>query len=214
MTEHDLLPDFSDEISLDLVGNNDDLMVDMLAKGEFSVPQEIAFGDYALDITAIGYDAPFADNYLLSMSPNVDTTVFVYHREVEVENEQSDELETELFVNVMPVENSQRISLYDHQIKVINLVDDFSRLSVYFVRSNETVDTANYYVETSSASPRTITLPNNTYDVSVLGSENQSDLLLSFDQISLDADSGDLFLVIEEDAEQGYKMSWHSQKAQ
>ena len=214
LTVHDLLPDFSDEISLDLVGNNDDLMVDTLAKGEFSFPQEIAFGDYALDITAIGYDAPFADNYLLSMSPNVDTTVFVYHREVEVENEQTDELETELFVNVVPVENSQRISLYDHQIKVINLVDDFSRLSVYFVRSNETVDTANYTVDTSSASPRTITLPNNTYDVSVLGSENQSDLLLTFDQISLDADSGDLFLIIEEDGQAGYKMSWHSQKAQ
>lgn len=212
LSPHELLPQFEDEITLGLAGNNDELSIDVLARGQFSEPQPIEFGDYALDIAAVGDDIPFADNYLLSMAANTDSTVFVYHREEEVEDEQTEELETELYVNVVAVENSQRISLYDHQIKVINLVDDFSRLSVYFVRNNETVETANYKVETSTASPRVITLPNNSYDVSVLGSENQSDLLLAFDQISLDSDSGDLFMILEEDGLGGYSVSWRQQK--
>ena len=214
LSQHNLLPQFEDQIEVGLVGNNDELNIDALAKGYFSEAMPIEFGDYALDITAVGDQDPFADNYLLSMAPNTDTTVFVYHREEEVEDEDTDELETELYVNVVAVENSQRVSLYDHQIKVINLVDDFSRLSVYFVRNNETIETASYQLDTTSASPRTVTLPNNSYDVSVLGQENQSDLLLAFDQISLDADSGDLFMVIEEDGQGGYSVSWHSQKAE
>lgn len=211
LTQHQLLPQFSNQIDVHLEGVNGNSNVDGLSRGQFSEALSFNVGDYALDITPSDNDTAIAKNRFLSLPSNSDRTVFIYLSEAVEED--GDEEETVLYINTLPVDNSTRVSLYDHHIKVINLVDDFENLNVYFVRSNETVDTAEYKLFSKSGIPATITLENNSYDVSVIGSENNSELLLNFDHISLDADSGDIFMIIEEDtqSESGYSVKFVAQ---
>ncbi|NQZ08773.1 MAG: hypothetical protein HRT35_16580 [Algicola sp.] len=208
LTPHDLLPGFSAKIDVSLNGLNANESVTALDKGQFSEVLDISFGDYALDISAAGEVTPLAENFFLSLTANDDKTLFIYQTEVE-EADDGDANTTEevtLYVNTLPVNNSQRVSLYDHQINVINLVDDYTSLKIYFVRSNETVSTAANHLSSTRANPQTITLENNSYDVSILVDENESELLLAFDQLSLDSQSGDLYMIIEEDesSDSGY----------
>jgi hypothetical protein len=201
LIQHDLLPQFSAQIDVSLSGNNANESVMALDKGQFSEVLELSYGDYALDISATGEQSALAENFFLSLSANDDKTLFVYQTEVE-EADDGDANTTEevtLYVNTLGVDNSQRVSLYDHQINVINLVDDYTSLKVYFVRSNETVLTAANYLSSTRANPQSITLENNSYDVSILVNENESELLLAFDQLTLDSQSGDLYMIIEED---------------
>jgi hypothetical protein len=215
LTQHELLPQFSNQIDVSLTGVNGNDSVTALARGEFSQSLDLSFGDYALDFTATGDETAFARNHFVSLASNSDKTVFVYHTEVEDPDDGDDNTieETNLYVNTLSVDNSTRVSLYDHQINVINLVDDFDHLNIHFVRSNETVETAEYKVTSTRAAPRSVTLENNSYDVNILVDENESELLLAFDQITLDADSSDLFMVIEEDANvsSGYSVKFVKQ---
>ncbi|MFT4928954.1 MAG: hypothetical protein ACI8WB_005074 [Phenylobacterium sp.] len=218
LTQHQLLPAFDNSIDIDVSGINGDEYIDALAKGQFSEAHEVSFGDYAIDVSASGDETPFAENFFLSLSANNDKTVFVYHtvEEEEDDGDSSTEEEINLYVNTLSVENSSRVSLYDHQINIINLVDDYSVLELYFARSNETVSTADYSVTSSRALPRVVTLPNNTFDVSIIVRENQSELLLSFEQLTLSADSGDMYMIIEEDANSssGYSVKMVAQNVQ
>ncbi len=88
--------------------------------------------------------------------------------------------------------------------------EEFTSLEVYFVRTNETVSSAEYGLTSSHATPRTLVLPNNTYQVSVIAEIDQSERLLVFDSLTLDAESGDLFMLIEEDQEnsEGYSIQF------
>lgn len=215
LAKNALLPQFNNAIDVKLSGNNGDNTIDTLAKGEFSDTLDFSVGDYAIDIKASEDNSTIALNRFLSLPANSDRTVFVFLTEAEedIDGNENTADETVLYINTLPVDNSSRISLYDHHIKIVNMVDDFTGLSVYFVRSNETVDTAEYKLFAKSGKPDTITIENNSYDVSLIGSENNSELLLAFDQISLNSESGDLFLLIEEDtqAPSGYSMKFVSQ---
>lgn len=212
LAQHQLLPEFQNKIDIYLTGVNGNEKISSVAKGQFSNTIGLSFGDYSLNITPNDDEIPFTKNHFVSLDANSDKTVFLYLSEEEEEDDGDSDTEEDisLYVNSLPVENSHRISLYDHQINVINFVDDFSLLDIYFVRSNETVSDADYHLKSTRATPQTITLPNNSYDVSILVKENESELLLAFDQLSLSSDSGDLFMVIEEDEQSssGYKIQF------
>ncbi|MBV1910822.1 MAG: hypothetical protein KUG78_16100 [Kangiellaceae bacterium] len=205
LIQHQLLADFENEIDFTINGVNQTESQVNLAKGEFSNVFTFASGDYAMDLYASGFEEPLATNHFVSLEPNQDKTVFVYLTEEREEDDDDADAEDQIsiFVNTLAVENSHRVSLYDHQVNVINLVQDeeeeFTVLDVNFVRSNETVETAEYDITSSRANPRTITLPNNTYQISVIAEVNESELLLIFQELVLDADSGDLYMIIEED---------------
>lgn len=191
---------------------NGNKKISSVAKGQFSNTVELSFGDYSLNITPTDNETQFAKNHFVSLAANSDKTVFLYLSEEEEEDDDNSNTEEEisLYVNTLSVKNSHRISLFDHQINVINLVDDFSILDIYFVRSSETVSSADYHLKSTRANPQIINLPNNSYDVSILVKENVSELLLAFDQLSLSSDSRDLFMLIEEgeQSNSGYKVKF------
>ena len=210
IVEHELLPEFTGVIDIDVDGVAEDEVIEDLAQGTMSETLVLSASDYAMDIIPDGADLPIAENHFVSLNPNDDKTVFLYLTE-ETEEVDDEADETSVYINSLIVDNSNRVSLYDHEIKIINLVqnEDFDSISTYFVKSNETVDTADYSTTAFRAVPRSITLPNNTYDVSLIVTVNSSDLLLDFQTITLEADSGDRYLIIEEDemSSSGYSMT-------
>jgi len=209
LRQHDLLPNFNNEIDLYLDGIDDSAEVLALTQGSFSPSMSQPFGDYGMDLTNGDAEDIIAKNLLLTLSANSDKTVFFYLKEVEEEDNDDDtENEISLYINSLVSDNSNRISLYDHQIKLINLIDEYAGVTVYFVRNNETIADTPYSVYNNQANPASFTLLNNTYDVYVVVKEGDSDLILINQEITLDENSGDLYLVLEQDVNTstGYKL--------
>lgn len=205
MVKHDLLEGFENEVSFTVNGLQQDYDSEPLAKGSFSDDINLPSGDYSMNFRSTEDESFFATNHFISLNSNQDESVFLYLTEEKEDhdNNSTTEDQVSIFVNTLPVTNSHRVSLYDHQINVINLVQDaqerFNYLQVSFVKSNETVSTTEFKLSSYRAKPSTIVLPNNTYQVNVIAKVGDSELLLVFDELTLDSDSGDLFMIIEED---------------
>jgi hypothetical protein len=141
---------------------------------------------------------------LLSLPENTYKTIFYYIQEEAVDEDGDgniDENDDGIVDAYKPVlrtletTNSEGSSIYEHQVKVVNLVDnlDFSRIVVYFVKSDEIISTAE--------ATRTV----------VFG--NQSSLFLRNNTYQVFEDSEPLFMIMVEDmnAENEVSIQWESQ---
>jgi hypothetical protein len=88
---------------------------------------------------------------------------------------------------------------------MINLVDDddddidFNVVTFYFVRNDETIETALYKRSAVYTQPESINLQNNTYQVFAIAEVDSSEIILSSFELVLDEDSDELFFVVEDD---------------
>ena len=223
IVEHELLPVYQGSFDMHLDGVDESPEIAALNIGEFSDSYITEFGDFGISLITPDSDEPIIENHLLSLEANSDKTIFFYMLEEAVDedgdgdvDEDGDGLvdEYEITVNSLVVSNSQSGSIYDHRVNVINLVDDFSSLSVYFVRNDETIDTAYNSVTATYIQPNTLTLTNNTYNVYLIGKEDSSELVLGNFDLTLDETSKDMFFVLEEDIDSptGYKIVISNQK--
>jgi len=151
-------------------------------------------------------------------------TAFFYVDEVAVDDDNDGDVdengdgiidEIELELHSLVVSNSSRNSIYDHEIKIINLVDsdDFTAVTLYFVRSDETIETTTYKQAVSFANSGSLYLKNNTYQVFAVAIDNSSRIILNSFELILDETSNEQFLVVETDDTQptGYKVSLFDQ---
>jgi hypothetical protein len=223
--EHELLPDYQGTFSLHLNGVDDTPEVESLKMGELSEPVELDKGDYSVDMTIADDSDLLLKNHLLSLEENTHKTAFFYLDEVEVDDDNDGDVdengdgivdEIRLDVHSLVVSNSSRSSIHDHEIKMINLIDntDFGAFTIYFVRSDETIDTALYKKTVSFADSGSLYLKNNTYQVYVVARDNSSDIILNSFELTLDEDSNEQFMVVETDdtSPTGYKVRMFDQK--
>ena len=127
--------------------------------------------------------------------------------------------EIEITVNSLVVDNSPNESIYSHQMTVINLIDqdeiidDFSSIKAYFVRSDEVIETADQSLTAIFANPSAVELLNNTYTVYIIGKLDSSELIIASTVLTLDEESKDKFILLEKDADSatGYKMIFANQ---
>ncbi|WDD97341.1 DUF4397 domain-containing protein [Thalassomonas actiniarum] len=176
-----------------------------IAEGAFSESVLLENGDYAMHLTAENTTEVMTENHLLTLNSNNDKTVFFYETEVD-EDENDDDChihddctEVEYETNTLTVDNSYGHSLYDHQIQMIHLTDEYSAVDVYFVRHDETIDSAQYSLYSKVFDSTSVTLPNDSYDIYVTTTQNEGELILASLAVTLDEDSGDLFLVLQDD---------------
>lgn len=197
---HELLPSYNGNIDIELIGTSVNQTISNINKGTSSETIPLLANDYSINLNDSVSNELLSENFFVSLDNNDDYTVFLYLNEVTEEIEDEPDV-TKVYLNTLPVTNSNRDSLYDHQINVINLIQDdrFDDVDVYFVRSNETVSTADFSTSTQLAQSRIITIPNNTYDINLITKVDGSELLLHFQTVTLDEDNGDYFLVLEVD---------------
>jgi hypothetical protein len=224
ISQHELLPEYEGMFSLYLNGVDDSPEIEDLSKGELSEPVVLAKGDYSLDMSITDEGDLLLKNHLLSLEENTHKTAFFYLDEVEVDDDNDGDVdengdgvvdEIRLDVHSLVVSNSSRSSIYDHEIKMVNLVDssEFGAFTIYFVRNDETIDTAFYQKAVSFADSDLIYLKNNTYQVYVVAKDNSSDIILNAFELTLDEDSKEQFMIVEVDDAQptGYKVSLFDQ---
>ncbi|WP_196139569.1 DUF4397 domain-containing protein [Aliikangiella sp. G2MR2-5] len=223
VTQHEQIPEYSDQVDVTLQSVGDVFTIENIAFENFSLPLEVSSGDYSVKVSDSDSQSLLVENHLLSLEPNTDKTVFLYSLETEVDDDGDGDVdedgdgvvdEYEVTLNSLVVENSTSESIYEHQIKVVNLIDDFSSVSVYFVKSNENIETADYQLSASSLSEKNIYLKNNSYNVYVIAKDNTTDLILSYSILTLDENSNEQFLVLDESdsSDTGYSASFFAQQ--
>ncbi len=217
--EHELIPNYTGTLDIYINGVDDEAEISALEIGSFSETKIQNKGDYSLDLLIPGSTERLLSNHLLSLAENTNKTVFFYLNEEDVDldgdgnvDENNDGIvdEIEITIKSLVVANSTRESIYDHQITMIDLVDseDFNFVKFYFVRSDETIETALYNRSAVYTQPESIYLQNNTYQVFAIAEVDSSEVILSSFQLTLDEDSDELFLIVEadDDSPTGYRI--------
>ncbi|WP_133406656.1 hypothetical protein [Parashewanella tropica] len=194
----DLLPDYNSSVDFFLGSVDDTPDVANLMLGKRSESIKHAKGDYGVDITNAGTKKTILKNHLLSLEKNSNKTIFLYVDEINGENDKKDHK-----VNTLIVKNDRSLSLYDQKLALLNLVDsdDFSQARFYFVRSDETIDTAKLNKTVRFGENESINLINNSYKVYAIASQNSSRLVLASFDLTINKDSKEQFLVLEKDAD-------------
>jgi len=217
--EHELIPNYTGAIDIYINGVDDEAEIATLARGNYSATHIQEKGDYSLDLLIPSTSEPLLSNHLLSLAESTNKTVFFYLNEEDVDHDGDGDVdedgdgivdEIEIEVHSLIVDNSTRESIYDHQITMINLVDsdDFNVVEFYYVRSDETIETALYNRNAAYTQPESINLQNNTYQVFAVAEVDSSEIILSSFELILDEESEELFLIIEDDVNEptGYRI--------
>lgn len=228
IVEHELLAEYDGEFDFHINGIDDEAEITALGFGQFSSSVLLNSGDFSMSLVAPASEDILVNNHLLSLSENTNSTVFFYLLEQAVDEDEDGDVdedgdgkidEVEISINSLVVNTSLSTSIYSHQINVVNLIDenevadDFDYIKVYFVKSDETIDTAAQSASAVFTIPTAVQLLNNSYDVYVIGRLGSSDVIISSSELVLNEQSKDQFLILEKDINSAtnYRMSFVDQ---
>lgn len=210
---------YSGTVDIYVNGVDDEPEIAGLERGTYSETQVKNKGDYSLDLLIPSTSGSLLSNHLLSLAENTNKTAFFYLNIENVDHDGDGDVdengdgivdEIDLTIQSLVVDNSTRKSIYDHEIEMINLVDsdDFNFVKFYFVRSDETIETALYNRNAVYTQPESIILQNNTYQVFAIAEVDSSQIILESFELILDEESDELFLIVENDinAPTGYRI--------
>ena len=159
----------------------------------------VNFGDYQISATSSDTDLSFTGR-LLTLNQGDSKTVIIFD-------------DPELGLTSLTMEDSTLPQSVQHEIAVANLLPEFDNLDIYFVRDDETIETAeNRMTGLDYAESRDITIPNDFYSVVVVFEDNLGIESLLYRSEVIDFNNEAVYIVtIEPDADTGgYKanVSW------
>lgn len=87
------------------------------------------------------------------------------------------------------------------------------RVTFYFVKSDEIIETAEHRRSTTLGNAESLVLINNTYEVYAIATLDGNDIILDSQSLTLNEDSDELFLLLESDVSSatGYRMRFVTQ---
>lgn len=224
MQASDLLPNYSGSVNIYASAASTDPEITDLSSNQFSASLNKDNGDFSVRIVDASTNDKLFSNQLLSLPENTFKTIFYYIQEEAVDEDGDgniDENDDGIVDAYKPVLrtlesiNTDGSSIFEHQIKVVNLVDsqDFTRIKVYFVKSDEVISTAEANPSVVFGNQQTLYLRNNTYQVFAVAEIDGTDIILTEDELILDEDSESLFLILTESAQvdNEVNMQWELQ---
>jgi hypothetical protein len=153
-------------LTISVGGNAASDTVVTLAANSLSAFTQLEYGDYRLSaILGSGSVSPLA-NRLLTLNQGESKAVVLYANN-------DNQLKSLAFIESNLPQN------YDHEIKVANLVQDFTDIEIYFVRSDETIETAKYKLSSLDyEESRSIVLPQDYYEIVAVYDDGSGNELL------------------------------------
>lgn len=211
LDKNELVPDYEAIINAQISGVSDIPDISELPYGSFSEVYQVDSGDYRFNVDNAATQTPFLQNRVLSLPQNTNRSLFLYWTEEAVDDDNDgnvDENDDGIIDEIRPivssliVDNSERFRLYDKELTLLNLVntDEFSLVKFYFVKSDEIIETATSIRSLTKGFASSIILRNNTYQVFVLATIDNNDIILDELTLTLSQDSQDQFLILEHDS--------------
>ena len=217
---HELIPDYQSSFNFHLNGIDTAPEIEALAVNTLSSSFIHEHGDFSVALTLPGSEQELLKNHLVTLSENQAKTIFFYLLEEDVDHdgdgnvdEDGDGIVDEIEVNAksLVVNNSTSESIYDSEVKIVHFIDneDFSTINFYFVRQDETIETANYHRIVSLGEDSEITLLNNTYTIYAVAKDNGSDIILASSEVTISDTSKNKFIILDQDENSptGYLMT-------
>lgn len=142
-----------DELTITLDSTVDEPVTQTLTVGELSAFTSVDYGDYQVTATATTMSNYGFDNRLLTLNQGVSKTLLVFENDAQE-------------LTSIEVEDSALPQSFEHEVNVANILAEYNDVDVYFVRQDETVESAEYKLtNVSYGDVRTITLPNAFYSI-------------------------------------------------
>jgi len=187
--------DDSGAISLSLAGNEGTNYDTTLTANTLSEFNEVEFGDYRL--TALLAEEGF-NNRLVTLNQGESKAIILYRDEADN-------------LNSISFEESNLPQVFDHQLQIVNLVPDYFDIDFYFVRKDETIESADYLVSGLDYEEiRSITLPSDFYElIAVYDGNNDTQVLLDRTELLGINEEVNYIITVEKtvDSATGFKIS-------
>ena len=152
--------DLGESVSLSLDGNDGitkEIEVSSNVLSEFEV---VDFGDYRLSAASKEDETINFNNRLVTLNQGESKAFVLYQDENAV-------------LSSLSFDESTLPQVFDHQIQIANLVPDFLDIDLYFVRNDETIETAEYHISSLDfAESRSLTLPSGYYELIAVYDDN------------------------------------------
>lgn len=166
---------------------------------ELSEYTSVQFGDYQVSAESQGEQYSF-DGRLMTLNQGDSRTLLMFE-------------DPDVGLTSLTVEDSNLPQSFEHQMAVANLLPEFDNLDVYFVRDDETKDSADHFMTgLDYAESKTITVPNDYYSIVVVYEDNLGieSLLYRSELINFNEDAVFLVTVEPEVSTGGYRVnvSW------
>jgi hypothetical protein len=114
-------------------------------------------------------------------------------------------------LNSLSFKESNLPQVFDHQIQIVNLTPDFFDIYFYFVRQDETIESAEYLVAgLDYEESRSITLPSDFYElIAVFDDSNDTQVLLDRTELIGINEEVNYMITVEktDDSGTGFKIS-------
>jgi hypothetical protein len=144
-------------------GNSNELDVQAKTLSSYT---DMSFGSYRLSAQMLGDENLSINNHFVTLNQGASKAIVLYQK--------ADNSLSSIFFNESTLPQS-----YQYQIDIVNLVADFASLELYFMRADETLDTAKYHISALNfAKSKSITLPDDRYEILALVTSNDNQLLI------------------------------------
>ncbi|GAA0372131.1 DUF4397 domain-containing protein [Bowmanella denitrificans] len=168
-----------------LVKGNDVEQSSNLQHNELSEFSAVKYGDYQISAQNEDNSLSF-NNRLLTLNQGEAKTVVLYKNK-------------ENTLTSLAFEESDLPQVYDHELNVVNLAQDYANVDIYFVRQDETVETAQYKIKRLGfAGSEDISLPSDYYEIIALHDDNSGNQTLLFRTPALAIDEAVNYMVAVE----------------
>ncbi|MDO6678623.1 hypothetical protein [Shewanella sp. 4_MG-2023] len=182
------------------------LDVDVISKAEshylldiapFTVSdyQQTGFNDYGVSVTDSATAEILLDNVLVTFNQDDVRTLLLYQDDT---------------IKGMVIEHDLRPRAFENNVDIVNLSQDYDDLSVYFVRSSETIESAEYSItDLDFTDQDSLVLLHDNYEVNVVyeSDNGTKTLLYQSDFISFDGESNYSFVLMPDSSSSfGYNL--------
>ena len=165
-----------------------------VAQGKVSDYHQVPFGDFKLTAKN-AQDEMLLNNLLLTLNQNESKSVLIYPAKDDK-------------YAALTIEDQHRPRVNEHRLSIANISLGNNDVDVYFVRNDETIESAKYKLkDIDFKEVDSIILPNGEYQINVVHGNKTKTLLYQSPALELDASNYLMVLQKDEKEPQGFKLT-------
>lgn len=165
----------STSLNVTLDGNDDVNQVVDVAANTITAFAEIEFGDFQLSATNTDGSLKF-DDRLVTLNQGESKAILIYQEPTVTAGDGSVSGGN---LTSLSFEESNLPQVFDKQIRAVNLVPDFVDVDLFFVRKDETIETADFLISSIDfGESKTLTLPSDFYELIAVFDDNEDTQVL------------------------------------
>lgn len=149
-------------VDVKVVSNKQEALFSNVAPFGVTAYQGAEFNDFGVSVFDHTSQAKLLDNVLITLNQDEIKTIFIYEQATEEGSQ----------VKAMEMKQTQTPSPYSFKFDIVSFADK-SNLTLYFLKANDTIETAAYKISAvNPTAPQSLVVPKGEYSIKVIAVEN------------------------------------------